>query len=261
MTIRDAAPEPPTPQVSARHAAVRPGGRAGTRASTLAVQRRPRVGAISWQRRALDVVVAGASLLVLSPVLLVVALAVRLSSPGPVIFRQVRLTRGRAPFTLYKFRTMRIGTPGPEVTRRGDPRVTAPGRLLRKTSLDELPQLVNVLLGQMTLVGPRPETPALAARYPADVAWVLDETPGLTGPAQISLRDDVSVVTVPGADAAAVADPELVERWYVENLVPRRVATDLTYLRRPSLWATLRVIGWTARYILTGRPPVIRLDG
>ena len=99
------------------------------------------------------------------------------------------------------------------------------------------------------------------ARYPAEVAWVLDETPGLTGPAQISLRDDVSVVTVPGGGAASVADPEAVERWYVENLVPRRVATDLTYLRRPSLWATLRVIGWTARYILTGRPPEIRLGG
>jgi|SRR6478735_2249445 len=255
MTIRDAVPEPVTPSATRGHAAVRSGG--GAHRSTAATRRRPRDGRISWQRRGLDVAVAATSLVLLSPVLLVVALAVRISSPGPVIFRQVRLTRGRTPFTLYKFRTMRVGTTGPEVTRRGDPRVTAPGRLLRKTSLDELPQLVNVLRGQMTLVGPRPETPALAARYPAEVAWVLDETPGLTGPAQISLRDDVSVVSVPGASEASVADPEVVERWYVEHLVPMRVATDLTYLRRPTLWATLRVIGWTARYLVTGQPPVI----
>ena len=259
MTIHEAAPEPSRPDVTRRRAGAR--FAAGARTRTAGVQRRPRVGRISWQRRVLDVLVAGTSLVLLSPVLLAVALAVRLSSPGPVIFRQVRLTRGRTPFTLYKVRTMRVGADGPEVTRRGDPRVTAPGRLLRKTSLDELPQLVNVLLGQMTLVGPRPETPALAARYPAEVAWILDETPGLTGPAQISLRDDVSVVSVPGVGAASAADPEVVERWYAENLVPRRVATDLTYLRRPSLWATLRVIGWTARYIVTGRPPQIRLGG
>ena len=246
------------------HAVPEPTARAavGESARSTAAQRSRRIGRISWQRRALDVVVSLGGLLVLVPVLVVVAVAVRVTSPGPVIFRQVRLTRGRAPFTLYKFRTMRVGTDGPEVTRRGDPRVTAPGRLLRRTSLDELPQLVNVLLGQMTLVGPRPETPALAERYPSDVAWVLDETPGLTGPAQISLRDDVSVLAIPeGSDAPATIDPEALERWYVEQLVPRRVAVDLTFLRRPSLWATLRVIWWTVRYLATGRPPQTRLDG
>ncbi|NUR17571.1 MAG: sugar transferase [Dermatophilaceae bacterium] len=207
-------------------------------------------------------VVSVLGLVVLAPVLVVVAVAVRVSSPGPVIFRQVRLTRGREPFTLYKFRTMRVGTDGPEVTARGDPRVTGPGRLLRRTSLDELPQLVNVLLGQMTLVGPRPETPALAERYPTDLTWVLDETPGLTGPAQISLRDDVSVVDAPGGPTASAApDPDALERWYVERLVPRRVAADLTFLRRPTLWATLRVVWWTVRYLATGRPPQTRLDG
>ncbi|MFM6849321.1 MAG: sugar transferase [Terrabacter sp.] len=246
------------------HALPEPTARAGVgeTARSTAAQRSPRVGQISWQRRALDVALSVVGLLLLTPVLVAVAVAVRVSSPGPVIFRQVRLTRGRAPFTLYKFRTMRVGTDGPEVTRRGDPRVTAPGRLLRRTSLDELPQLVNVLFGQMTLVGPRPETPALAARYPSDVAWVLDETPGLTGPAQISLRDDVSVVAVPGGPAVpAAADPEALERWYVEQLVPRRVAMDLTFLRRPSLWATLRVVWWTVCYLATGRPPETRLDG
>ena len=214
------------------------------------------------RRRALDVAVAVTGLLVLAPVLVAVAVAVRLSSPGPVIFRQVRLTRGRAPFTLYKFRTMRVGTRGPEVTRKGDPRVTATGRLLRRTSLDELPQLVNVLLGQMTLVGPRPETPALASLYPDDVAWVLDETPGLTGPAQITLRDAVNLDGVADGPLVSVAaDPQALEHWYAEQLVPRRVAADLTFLRRPTLWATLRVMWWTMRYVVTGRPPATPLAG
>jgi lipopolysaccharide/colanic/teichoic acid biosynthesis glycosyltransferase len=261
MTIHDAVPErstsavvgrrPPAPPTPPTSAARRAGG-----TGSAAAQRRPRVGAISWQRRTLDLAVAVTGLLVLSPVLLVLAVAVRLSSPGPVIFRQVRLTRGRQPFTLYKFRTMRVDTTGPEVTRRADPRVTRPGRLLRSTSLDELPQLVNILCGQMTLVGPRPETPALAARYPAEVAWVLDETPGLTGPTQITLRDDVSVP--PSQDGFDPSDPGAVERWYLEQLVPRRVATDLTFLRRPTLRATLRIIALTARYIVTGRRPEIR---
>lgn len=260
MTTSHAVPEPTTP--GARVDGTAAGDTARGAARSFAAETVPAVGAISWQRRVLDVAVALVGLAVLAPVLVAVAFTVRVSSPGPVIFRQVRLTRGRKPFTLYKFRTMRVGTDGPEVTGRGDPRVTAPGRLLRKTSLDELPQLVNVLAGQMTLVGPRPETPALAERYPTDVAWVLDETPGLTGPAQISLRDDVSVVAVPeGPVSSGTPDPEALERWYVEQLVPLRVAVDQTFLRRPTLWATLRVVAWTARYIVTGRPPVIRLDG
>jgi lipopolysaccharide/colanic/teichoic acid biosynthesis glycosyltransferase len=193
-------------------------------------------------------VVALTALVLLWPLLLGLALVVRLSSPGPVIFRQQRLTRGHATFTMYKFRTMRAGVGGPEVTSAGDSRVTGPGRLMRRTSLDELPQLINVLRGQMTLVGPRPETPALAAKYPAALQWVLDETPGLTGPAQITLRDDVTV-------SGSVDD---VEQWYIERLVPRRVAADLTFLCRPTLLATMHVIVMTVRYLLRGRRPGIR---
>jgi len=206
------------------------------------------VGAISTGRRALDLVVALSALVLLWPLLLGLALVVRLSSPGPVIFRQQRLTRGHATFTMYKFRTMRAGVGGPEVTSAGDSRVTGPGRLMRRTSLDELPQLINVLRGQMTLVGPRPETPALAAKYADALQWVLDETPGLTGPAQITLRDDVTV-------SGSVDD---VEQWYIERLVPRRVAADLTFLCRPTLLATMHVIVMTVRYLLRGRRPGIR---
>ena len=244
------------------------------------LQSRPRpVGAVSRRRRALDVTVACTALVLLLPVLVVAALAVRLSGPGPVVFRQLRLTRGHVPFTMYKFRTMSVGTGGPEVTRKGDPRITRAGALLRRTSIDELPQLLNVLRGQMTLVGPRPETPALGTRYPASLQWVLDETPGLTGPAQITLRDDVTVgtqasgprrpgqpvqdVSAEDTDDRAPDDvgPEELERWYLEQLVPLRVAADWTYLRRPSLGATLRVLAMTARYLVTGRSPRTALGG
>ena len=198
---------------------------------------------VSPARRAIDVLVAASALVVLSPVLLVLAVVVRLSSPGPVIFRQQRITTGRREFTMYKFRTMRVDRVGPDVTRAGDARVTRPGRVLRRTSLDELPQLVNVLRGDMTLVGPRPETPHLASRYPPGAQWVLDHTPGVTGPVQISMRDDVAV---DGSDVD-------VETWYVRNIVPRRVAVDLTFLADPSVGATLVVLARTARYLLTGR--------
>lgn len=198
---------------------------------------------VSQGRRTIDVLVAGMALLVLSPVLLAVALLVRLTSPGPVIFRQRRITTGRREFTMYKFRTMRTDCEGPDLTRSGDARVTGPGKVLRRTSLDELPQLLNVLRGDMTLVGPRPETPALAACYPSELQWVLDQTPGLTGPSQISLRDDVSLE----------GSPVDIERWYVENLVPRRIAVDQTYLADPSVRATLVVLARTARYLVTGR--------
>ena len=204
---------------------------------------RPAPRGVSRGRRAIDVVVAGTALLLLSPVLLVLAVVVRVTSPGPVIFRQRRITTGRREFTMYKFRTMRTDCAGPDLTRSGDARVTGPGRVMRRTSLDELPQLVNVLRGDMTLVGPRPETPALAAHYPAELQWVLEQTAGLTGPAQISLRDDV----------ALEGSADDVERWYVENVVPRRVAVDELFLSQPTVPATLAVLARTARYLVTGR--------
>ncbi len=205
----------------------------------------PIVTRVSVARRGLDIVAALAGLAALAPLLLGVAVVVRLTSRGPVIFRQTRLTAGRREFTMYKFRTMRAVRGGPEFTVPGDARITRVGRILRRSSLDELPQLVNVLRGEMTLVGPRPETPALAAQYPPELRFVLDCTPGLTGPAQLRLRDRVCF-------SDDVPDPE---RWYVEHVVPARVAQDLTYLRAPSLWATLSLIGQTAAYVISGNPP------
>jgi lipopolysaccharide/colanic/teichoic acid biosynthesis glycosyltransferase len=196
-------------------------------------------------RRALDLLVGAAALLLLSPMILLVALAVMLTSPGPVIFRQVRVGQGGRPFTLLKFRTMRPGERGPEVTRSSDPRITRVGKLLRTTGIDELPQFLNVLRGDMTLVGPRPETPALAERYPADCRVVFRYRPGLTGPTQVRLRDkDV-------LPPAGVAD---LEGYYLRELVPTRVGLDFSYLNDPSLPRTIGMLWRTAVYVLRGSP-------
>jgi lipopolysaccharide/colanic/teichoic acid biosynthesis glycosyltransferase len=196
-------------------------------------------------RRALDLVFSAAALLLLTPMILVVALAVRLTSNGPVLFRQVRVGQGGRPFTLYKFRTMRTGSRGPEVTRGGDPRITRVGKLLRSTGIDELPQFLNVLRGDMTLVGPRPETPSLADRYPAGCRVVFAHRPGLTGPTQVRLRDkDV-------LPPAGVAD---LEGYYLRELVPTRVALDFSYLDDPSLAHTVAMLWRTAVYVFRGSP-------
>jgi len=209
----------------------------------------PPGAAIGAGRRALDVAVSLTALAVLLPVMLVVATTVRCTSRGPVLFRQRRVGAAREPFVLLKFRTMTVSSPGepggPQVTTRTDARVTTVGRPLRRTSLDELPQLWNVLRGEMTLVGPRPETTDLAARYPEHCRWVLDHVPGLTGPCQIRLRD---IDCVP----AGVTD---VETYYLDVLVPQRVAVDATYLRSPTVGATLAVMAQTLGYLLGRRPP------
>jgi lipopolysaccharide/colanic/teichoic acid biosynthesis glycosyltransferase len=200
---------------------------------------------VSRSRRTLDILAAVTGLVVLGPLLLGIALLVRLTSKGPVLFRQVRLTTGRCEFTIFKFRTMTVTRGGPEFTVPGDSRVTRLGAVLRRTSLDELPQLFNLLRGDMTLVGPRPETPALAAQYPPELQFVLHATPGLTGPAQLRLRDHVCF-------PPDVREPE---RWYVERVVPARVALDESFLRAPSLPATVRVVVQTLAYVITGRAP------
>jgi lipopolysaccharide/colanic/teichoic acid biosynthesis glycosyltransferase len=204
---------------------------------------------VSRSRRALDVAAAGGALVVLSPVLALCALLVRLETPGPVLFRQMRVGEGGRPFTMLKFRSMRIGAGGPLVTAPGDRRVTRIGSFLRSTSLDELPQLINVLRGDMTLVGPRPEVPELAAQYPQECRVVFDFRPGITGPAQVRYRDDA--VLAPGADAL---DPASLEQHYLHTVVPERVEADLGYLREPSFRRTLAVLAETVRYLFGQTP-------
>jgi lipopolysaccharide/colanic/teichoic acid biosynthesis glycosyltransferase len=189
-------------------------------------------------RRCLDVVVAVLLLGVSLPLLLVITVAAGLSTGGSPFFRQRRVGQGGTPFTVYKFRTMRPGLSGPEVTAPDDLRVTRLGALLRRTSVDELPQMVNVLLGHMTLVGPRPESVALAARYPCDYQFIFRYRPGVTGPSQVLVRDE-----------KVLGDVGDVEAYYLTELVPHRVATDLSYLSNPTLVLTVRWLVGTALYL------------
>jgi lipopolysaccharide/colanic/teichoic acid biosynthesis glycosyltransferase len=209
--------------------------------------RRPGIGP-SWWRRALDLAVSLGSLLVLLPVLVAVAVIVRCTSPGSIFFRQERVGQGRVPFVMFKFRTMRPDVGGPEVTPADDARVTRIGRLLRTTGLDELPQLLNVLRGDMTLVGPRPETLALATRYPSECAVVFDYRPALTGPSQVRLRDK---------DVLPIGATDL-EEYYLRDFVPMRTALDLEYLADPSIRRTFGFLFETAAYLLR---PVRRAIG
>ena len=144
----------------------------------------------NWTRRLLDIAVAITILGLAWPFFLVLAVATRLSTGGTAIYRQRRVGQGGIPFTLYKFRTMRAQMEGPEVTAPGDDRVTWLGALMRKTSIDELPQMLNVLLGHMTLVGPRPESVTLARRYPEELRFIFRYRPGVTGPCQVLVRDE-----------------------------------------------------------------------
>jgi lipopolysaccharide/colanic/teichoic acid biosynthesis glycosyltransferase len=197
-------------------------------------------------RRFLDVALSTLGLLLLGPVVLALWIAIRLTSPGPGFFRQQRVGQGGRPFMLYKLRTMRNDASGPGITSADDPRVTRIGAVLRATSADELPQLWNVLRGDMTLVGPRPESLHLAARYAPECRWVFAHRPGLTGPSQLRLRD-TSVFRETGP---------VDEGWYLEHLVPLRLELDERYLMDPSFGATIRILRDTVRGVtkISGSP-------
>ena len=161
-------------------------------------------------KRAFDVLLAGVLLILLLPPLAIIAIVVRATSPGEVIFRQERSGRGGAPFVIYKFRTMIPHAPRSVLgsyAYRDDPLITRVGRLLRRTSLDELPQLVNVLKGDMSIVGPRPDLPHHVDKYTAFQRRRLQVRPGITGWAQVSGRNELSW------EERIKLDVEYVERW------------------------------------------------
>ena len=185
-------------------------------------------------KRLFDLVFATAGLIVLCPILLAIATWVRLDSPGPALFRQERIGRAGRPFTMLKFRTMRAAPEAgaPLLTAAADARVTLAGRLLRRTKLDELPQLLNVVRGEMSLVGPRPEVARYVALYPADVrARVLSVRPGITDYAALLFRDESALL---GTD-----DPEAV---YVSTILPRKLELYERYVAEQSLRTDLRLI-------------------
>jgi len=189
-----------------------------------------------------DVVAAGLGLLVTSPLLLVAVALVPLASPGPAIYRAKRVGRGGVPFTMYKLRTMRTGTTGGLITAHHDPRVFPLGRLLRKTKLDELPQLVNVLKGDMSIVGPRPEDPAIVTTsYTPAQMETLDVRPGLTSPGSLYYYAHTEETLQGDADGQ-----------YAERLLPVKLALDLVYVREQSLDYDMRLIARTVA-IIVGR--------
>lgn len=193
-------------------------------------------------RRALDTAFASIGLLILSPLLILVALAIRLTSPGPVLFKQVRMGKNGQPFNILKFRTMRVDAEqvGGQLTVGNDARITPIGRYLRAWKLDELPQLWNVVRGDMALVGPRPEVPKYVALYTPVQRQVLNVRPGITDPASVAFRSESEIME-------GQSDPE---RYYVDTIMQEKLRINLEYLGRRSLLTDFRVIFRTFRAIL-----------
>jgi lipopolysaccharide/colanic/teichoic acid biosynthesis glycosyltransferase len=179
----------------------------------------------------------------LSPVFLVVAALIKAQDRGPVFFRQERVGRGGRTFRIHKFRTMRVANAGALITRTDDDRITPVGAFLRRTKLDELPQLIDVLRGDMSIVGPRPEVPRYVAMWGDEArAEILTVRPGISDPASIAFRNEQDVL-------AAAEDPE---RHYVEVILPQKVAMYLDYVRTRSFLGDLRVIVGTLAEIVRG---------
>ena len=185
-------------------------------------------------KRAFDIVASGLGLLLLSPIFLIVAIWIKLDSPGPVFFRQVRVGRYNKDFRIFKFRTMRVGSDkGSQLTIGGrDPRVTRAGYWLRKFKIDELPQLINVFVGDMSLVGPRPEVRRYVDLYTPEQMHVLDVRPGITDAASIKFRNESEFLK-------QVDDPE---KHYVEVLMPMKLDLYLQYVNYHSFKGDIRLI-------------------
>jgi len=200
--------------------------------------------------RALECAAALAGLLVLSPLGLLISVAIRAEDGGPVFYGHPRVGRNFAPFRLWKFRTMvpgadRLGGP---VTLARDPRVTRVGRFLRRYKLDELPQLLNVLRGEMSLVGPRPESERYVNLFRSQYARILEHRPGITDPATLAFRNEEELLV--GEDA---------EQLYQQQILPRKLALSAAYLRNRTPLSDLKIIGQTLLRILRlpspGAPP------
>lgn len=186
-------------------------------------------------KRAFDFTVALGGLLVLSPLFALIAILIKLDTRGPVFFRQERAGPDGHNFRIFKFRTMIVGAyrSGARLTVKRDPRITAVGHFLRWTKLDELPQLLNVLLGHMSFVGPRPEDPYFTNFYAPPFRDVLSVKPGIIGPSQVDGRDEVEKYP---------EGCENVEEFYIQNILPEKLARDLEYVRGATFWGDVRFL-------------------
>lgn len=195
-------------------------------------------------KRLFDILASSTALILLLPILIVLALAVALGSPGGAFFQQVRVGRGGREFKLLKFRSMRPGSEaGGQITVGDrDPRITGVGHFMRRSKLDELPQLINILKGDMSVVGPRPEVPKYVAFYTAEQRKVLNVRPGLSSLASIAYINENEVL-------GRSNDPE---RTYVEEVMPAKLELDLRYVREQSLALDLSVITGTIGRLVKG---------
>lgn len=189
-------------------------------------------------KRLIDVAASAAGILFLAPLFAVIALLIKLETPGPVFFRQERIGRGFRPFRIFKFRTMVCDAPaqGGLLTRgTSDARITRVGRRLRRTKLDELPQLLNVLLGDMSLVGPRPEVRKYVEMFRDEYAEILTVRPGITDPASLQFRNEADLLE-------GLADPEA---EYVARLLPEKMALSRHYVQTACTLGDLAILART----------------
>ena len=195
-------------------------------------------------KRLMDIVVSGGALLVIWPVLLIVALAIKIDDPGPVFYRQVRVGRGGKTFRIFKFRTMVVDADkkGLAITVGRDNRITRVGAILRKTKLDELAQLINVFVGEMSFVGPRPEVQKYVDMYTPYQRQVLLVRPGITDYASIAYRNENDML-------AGAEDPE---RMYIDVIMPDKIELNMKYLREISPVADIRLILGTLAAVVKG---------
>jgi lipopolysaccharide/colanic/teichoic acid biosynthesis glycosyltransferase len=193
-------------------------------------------------KRAFDIAAASAGLVLLSPLFALLGVLIKIDSPGPVFFRQERIGRGFRSFLIIKFRTMVENAPerGALLTAGDDPRITRIGRFLRKSKIDELPQLLNVLKGEMTLVGPRPEVRKYVELFRSDYHEILQVRPGITDRASLKFRDEAAVL-------GNAAEPE---REYVSRILPEKMALAKAYVRQASFFSDLALIFATFRKVI-----------
>lgn len=190
--------------------------------------------AMEMIKRAIDLSFSAIGIVSLSPFFFICAIWIKMDSPGPVLFRQARVGRYGRPFQIYKFRTMFADAElkGRQITVADDVRVTAPGRFLRRYKIDEFPQLINVFLGEMSLVGPRPEVPRYVEVYKEAYKEILTIKPGITDFAAIEFRDEEEILK----------KYRLPEEGYVNEVLPRKIELYNKYLRERSLWTDLKLI-------------------
>ena len=196
-------------------------------------------------KRIFDIVASGLGLLAFSPIFIILAIWIKLDSQGPIFYRQVRVGRHNKDFRIFKFRSMRVGSDkGSLVTIGGrDPRITRSGYFIRKFKFDELPQLINVFIGDMSLVGPRPEVRHYVDYWTEEQMHVLDVRPGITDPASIKFRNENELLE-------KAEDPE---KYYIDVVMQEKIKLYLEYVEKSSFWYDIKLIFKTFQVIITER--------